>query len=202
VPHAAATTAVRRRRRVVAVRTGIAALLVTLLTGCIGAMDRPEFDAEVQRRGGGIADEWILDGLTAVADEVDAGSIDELSVITMTITPTNRSLVVQARRGDRPDFVDTVTVIQGDVVGVSPVQDADELPLDEIMIPVTELPIDGWDELGDRALAELGFDGGYVDHISLSVVQGEHRLNVYVDSPRETGWVTFDREGRLLETHR
>jgi hypothetical protein len=165
-------------------------------------MDRPEFDAEVQRRGGGVTNGWILDGLSSVADEVGAGGVEGLSVMTMTITPTNRSLVVQARRGDRPDFVDTVTVIQGDVVAVTPVQDADELPLDEITIPLTDLPFDGWDELADRALAELGFEGGYVNHISLSVVQGEHRLGVFVDSPRETGRVTFDVEGRLLETHR
>lgn len=183
-------------------RTALAVLVATTLSGCIGAMDRPDFVAEVQRRGGGIADEWILDALASVAGEVGAGSIDDLSVMTMTITPSNRSLVVQARRSDRSDFVDTVTIVQGDVVGVTPVQDAGELPLDEITIPVTDLPIDGWDELGDRALAELGFDGGYVSHISLSVSQGEHRLAVYVDSPRETGWVTFDTDAQLVETHR
>jgi hypothetical protein len=187
-------------------RFGSRALLIAITlastSGCIGAMDRPEFDAEVQRRGGGIADEWIIDGLSAVAAEVDAGDLAGLSVMTMTITPPNRSLVVQARRGDRPDFVDTVTVIEGEVVGVTPVQDADELPLDDLTIAVTDLPVDGWDDLGDRALAELDFDDGYVDHISLSVVEGEHQLAVFVDSPRETGWVTFDAAGRLLETHR
>ena len=61
-------------------RVGLVALGAAGLSGCIGAMDRPEFDAEVQRRGGGVADEWILDGLAAVADEVEAGSVDELSV--------------------------------------------------------------------------------------------------------------------------
>jgi hypothetical protein len=169
------------------------------LTGCIGATDRSEFDAEVRARGGGLTTEWIDEALALVADEVGAPSAGELEVLTLTITTSSRAVSVQARRGDRPDFVDTVTVVEGEILAVQPMQDADELPLDDLALRVDELPLSDIEALGDRALAEFGEPEAFVDSIRVSIFGGEHRIVVDVESERRTGRIRFDVDGNVVE---
>lgn len=170
-----------------------------VLTGCIGATDRSEFDAEVRARGGGLTAEWIDEALSLVADEVGAPSAGALELLTMTITTSSRAVTVQARRGDRPDFVDTVTVVESEVLAVQPMQDADDLPLDQLAIRIDELPLDDIEGLGDRALAEFGEDEAFVESIRISIVDSEHRIVVDVESERRTGRVLFDVDGEIME---
>jgi len=175
------------------------AMACAVLVGCIGATDRSEFNAEVRARGGGLTTEWVDEALSLVADEVGAPSPDALELLTMTISTSSRAVTVQARRGDRPDFVDTVTVVEGEVLAVQPMQDADELPLDELVIRVDELPLADVDELGDRALAEFGEEEAFVDSIRISIFNSEHRIDVDVESERRTGRIRFDVDGNVVE---
>lgn len=190
-----------RSRRSTLVAIVVAAGAVAT-SGCIGATDRADFDAEVRARGGGISSVWIADAIDLIAAEVGAGDRSELEVLAVTITPGQRSVTATARRADRPDFVDNVTVIEGDVRGVSPMQDADQLPLDDLAVPVDDLPLDRVEELTDLALAEFGEADGYVRSMRFALISGERRIDVDVESARRTGSVLFDGDGNFLEITR
>jgi len=205
VPGAETGRAVRwreHRARHLAIQVLLLGVIGVVASGCIGAVDRSDFDAEVAARGGGVADVWIDEALTAVAEEVGATSVGALRVLTLTIVPANRTLVAQARRVDNPSFVDTIAVAQGDVVGVTPLQNADDLPLESITVPVSSIAGGRWGELGDAALSEFGHPDSHVTRISMSVFSGEHRIDVAVESPRNTGSVTFDLAGNVIEVDR
>lgn len=176
--------------------------LALVISGCIGATDRADFDAEVQARGGGVSTAWIGVAIDAVAAEVGAASASELMVISLDVDPTKRALVVVARRGDEPDFVDTVVVRDGEVVAATPMQDADQLPLDEVMIRVGDLPIDDLEALSDEALEEFGEPDGFVGSILMSLQSGVPTVRIAVESARRTGFVLFDQSGRFIEVTR
>ncbi len=176
------------------------------LTACVGAVDRADFDAEIRSRGGGVAVDWVSDALDVVALEVGATSGEALQIITMTITPSSRTTLVQTRRGDREDFVDMVAVREGEILSVTPQQNADRLPLDDITIAAADLPIGDVDRLADEAIlaftADTGEDpdGGdvFVSLIQVSLIEGVHIVDVSVESARRTGTVRFDTDGGLI----
>lgn len=185
----------------------MALLAVLALTGCVGAVDRVDFDAEIRSRGGGVAVDWVQESLDAIAQEVGAPNVATLQVITLTITPSSFVTVVQARRSDRPDFVDTVAALDGEVISVTPRQNADELPLDEITISAEDLPLADIEVLVDDALAAFVADIGddavsgdaFVTLIQVSVIDSVHVVDVSVESVRRTGVVRFDVDGSLVE---
>ena len=170
-----------------------------LVTGCIGATDRSEFDDEVRRRGGGITSAWIDDALDVAAAELDVADGDDLEVLTLLINGTSRTVTVNARRGDRPEFVDSVTVREGEWFATVPIRDADELPLDDLTIALGELPLDALEEMVDTALVEFGEPDSYVTTVSVSRGSGEPRITMQIASIRRTGAAVFDANGVLQE---
>jgi hypothetical protein len=124
---------------------------------------------------------------------------ENIEFLTLTLDGTNRVLTVTARRGDRPDFVDSVVVREGEVVSVSPLQDADQLPLDEITIPLGSVPIDRLEELADEALDQFGEDDGFVSTINVALTNGAPTVTFSLESARRTGTAVFGADGTLIE---
>lgn len=180
----------------------LAVVVAASTTSCIGATDRAAFDAEVRARGGGVAVAWIAAGIDLVAAEVGASGRSDLSVMSLRIEPTDRTLIAIARRNDQPEFVDTVVIREGELVSISPVQDVDRLPLDDITFTVGDLPIDRLEELGDAALAEFGERDGYVNAISVTIRNDEPVIEIFVESARRAGSVLFDQSGTYIEVVR
>jgi hypothetical protein len=183
-------------------RAAAAATLTLAASGCIGATDRTDFDAEVRARGGGLTSAWIAESLDLVAAEVGVTATSDLQLLALSINSPNRSLSVQARRGDEPAFADSVLVNQGRVVSVTPIRDADQLPLDEITFTVGQVPLADIETLGDTALREFGESDGYVDRISISLENGRPVIDVSLESARRTGRATFDADGTFIEMSR
>lgn len=182
---------------------GLAAtLLAFAASGCIGATDRADFDTEVRARGGGLTSAWITEGLDLVASEVNVTPTSDLELVTLAINSTDRSLSAQARRGDQNDFVDVVVVKQGDVVAITPIQDADQLPLDDITFTVDQLPLASIETLGDTALREFGEDDGFISRINVSLRDGSPLITVSLASTRQTGKATFTADGTFIEMTR
>lgn len=178
------------------------AFVAVAASGCVGAIDRADFDEEVRRRGGGISAAWVDESLTAAAEALSITSPDDLEFLTLTINGTSRSLTINARRGDRPDFIDSVTVREGEVVAVTPIQDADELPLAALLVDVDETPIDDVETLVDRALAEFDEPDSFVTVISVSLDGTDASTTVQLSSARRTGSVVFDAAGNTVEVDR
>lgn len=183
------------------VTAALAVAFALTASGCIGATDRADFEAEIRNRGGGVSVDWIDDALAVVAREVGTDPAD-LQILSMTIETTHQVMSVNARRGDRPDFVDMVTVSGGEVFSTNPVQNADELPLDDIAIDVTDLPIGDIEAMSDAALAEFGEEDGSVASLSVSIVNSQPDIRMQLESARRTGAARFDLDGRLLEVTR
>lgn len=192
----------RRRFRTSArlVTTGLA---VVLLAGCIGATSRADFDEEIRGRGGGLSAAFVTDALDVVAAEVGATSWQELRVLSLRAQPGNRAVTVVVRRVDRPEFVDTVTVRDGELLASVPLQDADELPLDDLVIPLDSVALDRMAEIRAEALAvfadEYGDDDGFVESVTLTRAGSDVALSVDVESARRTATVVFTADGSLRE---
>lgn len=176
--------------------------MTVVLAGCIGAVDRSEFDAEVRARGGGVTSTWIVESFDAVARSVGGTSASELQTLSFNVNTTNRTATVVTRRVDRPEFVDTVVVRQGDVVSTAALQDADSLPLDDLSVPFAALPMDQIEELSDRSLSEFGEPDGFVAAIRLDSIGGGHQIIVKLESARFTADVTFSTDGTFIGIER
>lgn len=183
--------------------SGLAATLLAIAaSGCIGATDRADFDAEVRARGGGLTSAWIAEALDLVAGEVSVTPTSELELVTLAINSTDRSVSAQARRGDQNNFVDVVIVKQGEVVAITPVQDADQLPLDDITFTLSQLPLENIETLGDTALREFGEADGFVSRINVSLRDGSPVITVSLVSARRTGKASFTADGTFIEMTR
>lgn len=179
-----------------------AAALAFAMSGCIGATDRADFEAEVRARGGGLTTAWVAEALDLIAAEVAVSPTSDVELMTLSINPPNRSVAVTARRGDDPKFADSVVVRQGQVVSVSPVQDADQLPLDEVTFAVGEVALDDLERVGDEALTEFGEADGFVNSITVSLADGEPVMSMSLSSARRTATARFEADGTFIEVIR
>lgn len=183
-------------------RNLVLVVVAIALSGCIGAVDRSEFDAEVRRRGGGVTTDWIIESFDSVAVSVAGTSASDLVLMSFNVNTANRTVTAVARRVDRPDFVDVVIVRQGDVVSTSPMQDADDLPLDDLTVPFTALPMDRIESLTDRALEEFGEVDGFASGILLQADAAGHYVTVKLESARQTADALFALDGTFRELER
>ncbi|BAN00433.1 hypothetical protein [Ilumatobacter coccineus] len=176
--------------------------LAFAMSGCIGATDRADFDAEVRARGGGLTSAWIAEALDLVAAEVSVSPTSEMQLLTLSINPPNRSMSATARRGDEPSFADSVVVSQGNVVAVSPIQNADRAPLDEVTFTVGEVALSDIESVGDEALREFGETDGFIDAITITLNNGEPVMAMSLSSARRTATARFEADGTFIEVLR
>lgn len=176
-----------------------ASIAAIALSACIGATPRADFDAEVRARGGGLTTGFVDASLTAVAGHVGSDDWRDLEVMFLTVTPGSRTITASVRDPGRPDFVDVIVVKDGDVLSTTPVQDAADLPLDDLVVLLGDVAIEPIDRVTSEALAAFDEADGYVTSLSVSRVAGEANIRVDVESARRTATVVFDAAGNLLE---
>ncbi len=182
-----------------AARIVATSLLVVVLAGCIGATPREDFDAEVQARGGGLTAEFLTESLDVVATELGARSWTDLMVLSLRARPGDRSVTVVVRQPQREDFVDTISIRDGEIVAAVPLQDAGDLPLDDLAIDLADVALDRIAEIGAEALAAFGDEGAFVDRVEVTRggTGGDVVLSVDVESDRRTATVRFTADGEL-----
>lgn len=180
----------------------VAALVVaSLVSGCVGVTDREDFDAIVDARGGGLSSDLVTDAVAAVGARV--GTHDpELTAIT--ITPGSRVVVMSVRGPVRRDELDRyVYRARGGLGDPDPQQLGADDDLDAMSFRVSEVAaFERTEEMADAAFAALGFEGPHVESIVASVVAGEVRVQMSIESDRARGWARFDSEGELVEAAR
>jgi hypothetical protein len=181
------------------VRLVSAGIAVVALSACIGATPREDFDAEVQARGGGLTGGFVDTSLAAIASDFGATDWRELEVMFLSVMPGNRTVTAAVRDPRRSEFVDTLLVKDGEVLSTTPMQDADKLPLDDLVVLLGTVAIDPIEELTSAALDAFGEVDGFVERLTVSLVAGEPLIQVEVESARRTATVTFDATGDLVE---
>ena len=170
-------------------------VIVLVASGCIGATPRDEFEAEVRARGGGLSNTFLVESLDLIAVDVGGSSWEELDVLSLTAQPGNRTVVAAVRREDRRDFVDTVTVVDGEIRASTPLQDAGDLPLDDIEIPLSTVAIEDIEEISQAALEAFDDPGGFVEAITITRAGDVVTITVDVESDRQTATASFDADG-------
>lgn len=176
---------------------GVAALVALLAAGCVGATPRADFEDEVRERGGGVSGKQFEEIMQLTADEVAVTDVDQLEVLTLRADAVSRVVVVQARRGDQPEFLDTLTFRSGELASVEPVQDADRFDIEALAVSVGDLPLDDAERLVDAAIDDFDDVGALLTSFSLEQRAGEPLIVVDIESPRRSGEVVFGLDGAL-----
>lgn len=171
----------------------IAALAVTAssLSGCIGAVDRMDFDNQMRERGGGMTSDLVRNGFDSLAERY---GVDAVSVTSVDISPIE-TLGVTVRDPGKPSQLDRFS-FDGVILGEpSPVQVSVTENLDARSFTLDQVPaLANVEKLVDDALASSGIDEGEVTGISVSRTEAIH-ASVMVESSRSRVLVVFDPDG-------
>ncbi|BAH32921.1 hypothetical protein [Rhodococcus erythropolis] len=167
------------------------ALTATSLSGCIGAVDRMDFDNQMRERGGGMTSELVRGGFDSLAHRY---GVDAISVTSIDISPIE-TLGVTVRDPEKPSQLDRFSfdgVILGEPI---PVQVSVTDDLDARSFTLDQVPaLANVEKLVDDALASSGVDDGEVSGISVSRTESIH-ASVMVESPRSRVLVVFEPDG-------
>lgn len=166
------------------------------VSGCVGATDRADFEAEIERRGGGVTSELAAQPLDRLRDALD---VDDPELLLLSISPLTRTVVLEVRDPVQRRNVDRYVSRGGGLDDPEPVQVSASDNLDARTFRPSELPALGdLEGLADEAIAALGFQDAHVDAISVGLRNGDPVLSVHVTSPRSVGTAVFDGAGNLL----
>ncbi|EQM29924.1 hypothetical protein [Rhodococcus erythropolis] len=167
------------------------ALTATGLSGCIGAVDRMDFDNQMRERGGGMTSELVRGGFDSLAHRY---GVDAISVTSIDISPIE-TLGVTVRDPGKPSQLDRFSfdgVILGEPI---PVQVSVTDDLDARSFTLDQVPaLANIEKLVDDALGSSGVDDGEVSGISVSRTESIH-ASVMVESPRSRVLVVFEPDG-------
>ncbi|MFE5877212.1 hypothetical protein ACFQ6H_18235 [Rhodococcus sp. NPDC056506] len=171
----------------------IAALALTAssLSGCIGAVDRMDFEGQMRGRGGGMTSDLVRNGFDSLAERY---GVDAVSVTSVDISPIE-TLGVTVRDPGKPSQLDRFS-FDGAILGEpSPVQVSVTENLDARSFTLDQVPaLANVEKLVDDALASSGIDEGEVTGISVGRTEAIH-ASVMVESPRSQVLVVFDPDG-------
>lgn len=180
----------------------LACAVALLAAGCVGVIDREDFDDIVESRGGGVSNDLVLDAVAKVSERVGTG---DLELTMLTITPGSRIVGLTVRDPVRRQNLDRYTYSGRDGIrDVAPVRVSEHDDLDAQSFAVSAVPaLDDIETLADAALEALELTGeGHVVTISVMVVAGTLRVTVNVESDRSGGYVVFDAAGEVQEANR
>jgi hypothetical protein len=187
-----------RRHRFRAALTAFVA--ATTLAGCVGAIDRSDFDDEIKRRGGGLTSDLTVDAFAALGERTGA---TDPELLHLTISLPSRVVSFEARDPQRRDQVDGYTFRGGDLSDGDPVQVTGSEPLEARTFRASELPaLTDLESLADEALAALGFADSYVSSVGVWGTTNPPEITLSVESPRSRGSVRFTGDGTLIEAVR
>ena len=171
----------------------IAALALTAssLSGCIGAVDRMDFEDRMRERGGGMTSDLVRNGFDSLAERY---GVDAVAVTSVDISPIE-TLGVTVRDPGKPSQLDRFS-FDGVILGEpSPVHVSVTENLDARSFTLDQVPaLANVEKLVDDALASSGIDEGEVTGISVGRTEAIH-ASVMVESSRSQVLVVFDPDG-------
>ncbi|MDI9899733.1 hypothetical protein QM716_07670 [Rhodococcus sp. IEGM 1409] len=167
------------------------ALTTTSLSGCIGAVDRMDFEDQMRERGGGMTSDLVRNGFDSLAERY---GVDAVTVTSVDISPVE-TLGVTVRDPGKPSQLDRFS-FDGVILGEpSPVQVSVTENLDARSFTLDQVPaLANVEKLVDDALASSGIDEGEVTGISVSRTEAIH-ASVMVKSSRSRVLVVFGPDG-------
>jgi hypothetical protein len=198
-------------------------------TGCIGAVDRGDFEDIVRERGGGLVSALPTEAIAAVRERL---SVTDFQVGVIMLTAPNSSqfrLVVpdqpdqltrflngthdfagpqavarlRIRVPQQPEQLDDYTFAQGALSAPSPVRVAASDDLDGESFAVSEVTgLSRLEEIVDTAIARSGLDNGYVSVILVNRFGRDILITVNVTSPRAEAVAQFDSTGAFIRVQR
>jgi hypothetical protein len=177
----------------------VLAVAVLLLSGCVGTIERTEFEAELQARGGGLDQQLVIDAVDDVGDTVGT---DDYEITTLSATPTSGVVTMTVRDPSNPENLDDYTWRQGTLDEPRAVQVRATDDIDSQAFSIQDVALDEINDMVDTALAEYDTEGGFVNNLSISPSfeseVAEPQVLLSLESPRSTASATFDADGNLL----
>jgi hypothetical protein len=171
------------------------------LTACIGSIDRTEFEAEIDARGGGISSALVADAFDAVRARLGVADFETDGVYV-----SSQLVTMDVRDPIDRDAMDSYAYRLGSLDDPRPVRvSASDAPLDATVFPVSEVPVDALDLLVAITLRELDIARAVPQSIAISrraLDGGPVEIRVSVESVRASGSATFDTAGDLIEVQR
>ncbi|WP_433654072.1 hypothetical protein ACQPW1_25730 [Nocardia sp. CA-128927] len=212
-----------RRSRLVALCGAL--LIAVTTTGCIGAVDRADFEKVIQARGGGLVSTLPTAAIDTLRQRLGATDIHASVILlaapgsqnfrlTMLDQPPqvtrfsneNRNLTNQdtaahlrIRVPSRPDQQDDYTFTNGTLHGPTPVHVSASDDPDDEMFDVRDVSgLLRLEEILDTALTQAAVENGYVSSAMVNRIGPDTVITVNVSSPRTTVVTQFDRAGTFL----
>ncbi len=206
-----------RRPLLLAAVTTLATVVTT--TGCVGAIDRDEFDAELRSRvlaagaaapeggvtpAGGPSPDGPLGAAgsfpqVAIAEVLERTGGADLEVTQMTFNFDELFATIEARNPTAPAEFDMYVFVDARLQGSEPVQRTSGDRLEERLFAVSSIPFDRLDDMAATALDELGAPDGRITSITwASVIPGQVDVVVGVESERSRETVRFALDGELV----
>ncbi|MQY28925.1 hypothetical protein NRB56_45140 [Nocardia sp. RB56] len=200
-------------------------LVLVAVSGCVGAVDRADFEQRMRARGGGLVSELPRDAITALRTRLGVNDIDA-NVLLLT-APDSRQfrlvvneqppqvtrflagredlssrepvLHIRVRDPQRSERLDDYSYALGALSAPQPVRVSVFDDLDSENFPVTEVSgLSRLEAVVDTALTRSGLDDAVVSVILVSRFGQEIRMVANVVSPRSEMIVEFDRTGAFL----
>jgi hypothetical protein len=198
-------------------------------TGCIGAVDRGDFEDIVHERGGGLVSTLPDEAIAALRERL---SVNDFQVGVIMLTAPNSSqfrLVVpdqpdqltrfldgkhdfagpqavarmRIRVPQQPEQLDDYTFTHGALSTPSPVRVAASDDLDGESFAVSEVTgLSRVEEIVDTAITRSGLDNGYVSVILVNRFGRDVLITVNVISPRAEAIAQFDSNGAFIRVQR
>lgn len=200
-------------------------LIVLGATGCIGAVDRADFEQQIRARGGGLVSALPRDALAALAQRLGTADLQANVILLTAPDSTNFRLVLnnqpdqvtrflsgrgdlatreptirlRIRPPDRPRELDDYSFTLGDLSSAQPVRVSALDDLTGESFPLSEVTgLSNLESIVDTARARSGLSDGQVNAIIVSRFGTEIRIVTNVTSPRSEMLAEFDRTGALL----
>jgi hypothetical protein len=182
--------------------------MIVTLAAC-GTTSRPDFEAKMQKRGGGLTTTLAHDALAALSARY---ATDDLTFTDLTMDATKGDLIARVRDPRHPDRLDDLTFSDGHLGEPSPVQVSTQEDLNRMAFSVAHVAALGQVErIFDTALAKTHYPEGRVQSIEISRGDGTDDLpwdttkrpptppqvSVSVTSPRAEAQVMFTADGRF-----
>ncbi|MFE3193831.1 hypothetical protein ACFXHA_32845 [Nocardia sp. NPDC059240] len=199
--------------------------VVGSVSGCIGAVDRAEFEDRIRSRGGGLVSALPLSAVSAVEKRTGATDL-EVNLILLTppnstqfrlvlndqpaqvtrflsggddMTAREPTVRLRVRPPDRSRQLDDYSFTLGDLSSPKPVRVSAADDLDGEDFTVSEVPgLSHLEEIVDAAMSRSGLPDGEVTVLVVSRFGRDIRIVANVASPRSELVVEFDRTGAFL----
>ncbi|MFC4560925.1 hypothetical protein ACFO4E_03525 [Nocardiopsis mangrovi] len=180
--------------------TAVAVVSATVLSGCIGAMDRADFDAEMARRGGGLTTELVGDVLAALRVHYRVSEDTDVGLTSLTLQAEGALVGVEAQAPDDPRVLDSYTFEDGELSAPTPVRVSAMDDVEARVFRPGDVPaLGGIEDIVDTAVREAGIEDGLVSRIAVQRSAGDVVVVAAVESPRTLATVLFDAEGGFDE---